>query len=58
MKLNNLEKDWAKSTIDKMWIKAIFNRIRKERENQPIWEKELCIECIDRIEKKFLSIIK
>jgi hypothetical protein len=41
-----------------MWIKAIFNRIRKERENQPIWEKELCIECIDRIEKKFLSIIK
>jgi hypothetical protein len=42
--------------MENLFIKSIFTRIRKERENQPIWKKELCIECIDRIEKKFLSI--
>ena len=38
----------------KKQIKEIFEKIREERNKQPIWEKELCIVCINRIEKKIL----
>ncbi len=33
-------------------IKTILKEIREERKKEPIWEKTICIECLDRIEEK------